>query len=260
MLDFTIDTYQRLMKSLLGKGFQFIPFKDYFEHPSSRFIILRHDVDERKMNSLRFATIQYQLGIKGTYYFRAVPQSYDEKIILKIASMGHEIGYHYETLSTCNGNINKAYTEFCVNLEKLRQLYPVKTICMHGSPKSSNDSKDLWTKYDYRKLGIIGEPYFDIDFSQVFYLTDTGRRWDGYNVSIRDKIPVYQDQWNKDGFVFHTTNDIITAANNNRLPSQLMITMHPQRWHDDPVPWIQELIFQRIKNTIKWYLIKIKNV
>ena len=36
---------------------------------------------------------------------------------------------------------------------------------------------------------------FDVDFSQLFYLTDTGRCWDGYKVSVRDKIPVYQDQW-----------------------------------------------------------------
>ncbi len=36
--------------------------------------------------------------------------------------------------------------------------------------------------------GIIGEPYFDVDFSRVFYLTDTGRRWDGDAVSVRDKV------------------------------------------------------------------------
>ena len=48
----------------------------------------------------------------------------------------------------------------------------------------------MWKKYDYRELGIIAEPYFDLDFSKVLYLTDTGRRWDGEGVSIRDKIPV----------------------------------------------------------------------
>jgi hypothetical protein len=35
--------------------------------------------------------------------------------------------------------------------------------------------------------GIIGEPYFDVDFSKMLYLTDTGRRWDGGIVSVRDK-------------------------------------------------------------------------
>ena len=52
------------------------------------------------------------LGIKGVYYFRAVPESWDESIIKEIASLGHEIGYHYENLTTCNGNIEKGIIRF----------------------------------------------------------------------------------------------------------------------------------------------------
>ncbi len=59
---------------------------------------------------------------------------------------------------------------------------------MHGSPLSKWDNRDLWKKYDYRDFGIIAEPYFDLDFDEVFYLTDTGRRWDGSSVSVRDKV------------------------------------------------------------------------
>ena len=64
---------------------------------------------------------------------------------------------------------SEAFRDFKENLEKLRKLYPVKTICMHGSPLSKWDNRDLWTKYDYRDFGIIGEPYFDVDFNEVFY-------------------------------------------------------------------------------------------
>jgi len=81
-----------------------------------------------------------------------------------------------------------AIRDFEWNLEKLRKFYPVKTICMHGSPLSKYDNRKLWEKYDYRDYGIIDEPYFDIDFNVVFYLTDTGRRWDGDSVSVRDKV------------------------------------------------------------------------
>jgi len=73
------------------------------------------------------------------------------------------------------------------NLSELRKLYPVKTICMHGSPLSKYDNKLLWKYYDYKKLGILAEPYFDIDFNQLFYLTDTGRCWDGHRFNVRDK-------------------------------------------------------------------------
>jgi hypothetical protein len=66
------------------------------------------------------------------------------------------------------------------------------------------NSKNIRKKYDYRKLSFPREPYFDIDFNKVFYLTDTGRRWDGWKTSIRDKVP-QQEAWAKHGLVFHST-------------------------------------------------------
>ena len=199
-----------------------------------RMVILRHDVDLLPQNSLAFAKIQHELGIKASYYFRIVPESYNEKIIAEIADLGHEIGYHYEDLTLTNGDIDKAYDSFCRNLEKLRKRYPVKTICMHGSPRSKWDSKDLWKHYNYRDYGIIGESYFDVNFDEVFYLTDTGRRWDGWKVSMRDKVP-QQEQWQEQGLVFHSTRDIIHAAKKGKLPHKIMFTFHPQRWTNSPV-------------------------
>ena len=62
----------------------------------SSLVILRHDVDRLPENSLRTARIEQEMGIRGSYYFRIVPESWDEKIIKEIAALGHEIGYHYE--------------------------------------------------------------------------------------------------------------------------------------------------------------------
>ena len=36
-----------------------------------------------------------------------------------------------------------AIDDFQLNLEKLRKLYPVKTVCMHGSPLSKISNLDL---------------------------------------------------------------------------------------------------------------------
>ncbi|MCX6266812.1 MAG: hypothetical protein NTW16_05570 [Bacteroidetes bacterium] len=44
-------------------------------------------------------------GIRGSYYFRVVPESYDETIIREIALLGHEIGYHYEDLTLAGGDV-----------------------------------------------------------------------------------------------------------------------------------------------------------
>jgi len=199
------------------------------------------------LNSLKFAQIQNELGIQGTYYFRAVPESWDDRIIAEIYRLGHEIGYHYENLTICKGDIEKAIEDFKNNLEKLRHIVPVTTICMHGSPKSKYDSKDLWKDYDYRGYGIIGEPYFDVDFNKVFYLTDTGRMWDGRKVSVRDKVKTSFKQ------SYHTTNQIIEAFNENQLSKQIMFNFHPQRWHSNPFLWTRELLLQNTKNIIKKY-------
>ncbi len=258
-MDFTLNTYRQLLQSLIKKGYTFLTFNEFLttQKKNTKIVVLRHDVDLLPQNSLKFAKIQAVLGIKGTYYFRAIPESWDKNIIKEIDALGHEIGYHYENMDTCNGDIDKAWDDFRCHLYKLRKLVEVKTICMHGSPRSKFDNKELWDKYDYRSLEIIGEPYYDINFDEVFYLTDTGRRWDGWKTSVRDKVS-QQKNWIKQGLVFHSTNDIIKALNNSQLHDKVMFTMHPQRWSEGGIPWIKELLLQTIKNQIKKVLISIK--
>lgn len=260
-MDFTLRTYRTLITTLIDSVYAFLTFSEFLSATSEKgkCLVLRHDVDRLPFNSLQTAKIESKYGVHSTYYFRAVPESWNENIIKEIASLDHEIGYHCESLITCGGDVDAAYGDFCKNLEKLRQIVPVKTICMHGSPRSKYDSRILWNKYSYNDLGIIGEPYFDTDFSQILYLTDTGRMWDGYNVSIRDKIPVYQDIWIKKGLSFHSTYDIISAINRKELPGKIMLTIHPQRWTDNLLKWIEELLLQNVKNIVKKALVKATN-
>jgi hypothetical protein len=272
---------------------------------SERLVILRHDVDLKPQNSLATAKIEHGLGIKGSYYFRMVPESFNVDIIKEIVSLGHEIGYHYETMDTagkclsktnrspiviaseertkqsfreeiladcleskessnepenkeCFANnarndemrIDAAYQQFCENLETLRKIADIKTVCMHGSPRSKFDNREIWTKYSYRDLGVIGEPYFDVDFNNFFYLTDTGRCWNGHRFSVRDKMP-QQQQWDREGLSFKATKDIIQAISNERLPQRIMITVHPQRWSSSVLEWAKELVLQNLKNVVK---------
>ena len=329
-----------------------------FVDSRSSIIVLRHDVDRLPQNSLKTAQIEHELGIHGSYYFRIVPESFDEKIIREIAALGHEIGYHYEDVDlaaraikgksikakgkseessksqdprsknqvqpgTVNyepGTVNytnstlhmpqmpvrgisehprnsdeiediencgtphstlyqTALQLFEKHLQQLREIVPIDTICMHGSPRSRYDNRSLWEYYDYRDYGIIGEPYFDIDFTQVLYLTDTGRRWDGKKVSIRDKEGAGKEKAARRGrkvrlrpgagtsadkrdaegakgflseqYNFRSTFDIIRAAEEGRLPERIMITVHPQRWSDEVGPWVKELVWQNMKNVVK---------
>lgn len=155
---------------------------------SQKAIILKHDVDRLPENAVKMASMENLAGTKSSYYFRTIPAVYNEKSILAVAALGHEIGYNYEDLSLCRGDIELAIKSFESNLMKFRNICPVKTICMHGSPLSKYDNKKIWEKYDDRDYGVITDPSFDIDYDEVFYITDTGRSWNNTNVSIRDKV------------------------------------------------------------------------
>lgn len=247
--DFTIAAYTKLLNALQKSGYAFITFEDWcVGKVSDRYVILRHDVDMKSGNSLITARVEAVKDIRATYYFRIVPQSNQPTIIRSIARMKHEIGYHYEDLSIFRGNKEQAIEHFSRQLAYFRLYYPVRTACMHGSPTSRYDNRDLWEIYNYRDFGIIGEPYFDIDFNKVFYLTDTGRCWDGEKYSVRDKV--------KSGFKqsYHITNDIIKAAKNGSLPECIMITTHPQRWTDNRLEWLLELVTQNVKNIVKRFI------
>ena len=111
-MDFTIKTYKNLLEAVIAQGYSFQTFSGFLRSPEKKVIILRHDVDARKENSLRFAELEHAKGIQGSYYFRIVPKSFDEKIIKKISELGHEVGYHYETMDTVNEELRIRNEEF----------------------------------------------------------------------------------------------------------------------------------------------------
>lgn len=267
MKDFTLNgAYKRLIIALKQAGYSFQTFMEYIQNPAERVIILRHDVDKLPGNALDMAGLEQGLHVCSSYYFRIVKQSFARDIMQEIAGLGHEIGYHYEDLVLAQGDIKKAIKLFEKHLGIFREIYPVKTICMHGSPLSKYDNRALWQEFSYRDFGIIGEPYLDIDFNQVLYLTDSGRMWDAQDIVVRDKI----DKLNKNflgvlgsaaraaaeappAVRFHSTSKIIAAAERGSLPDKIMINCHPQRWSDKFFPWVRELVMQNMKNLVKKY-------
>jgi len=248
--DFTQKLLPVLYTTLKEQGYQFITFSEFLAGGGSdKFVILRHDVEKHYDRALKIARIQHDMGIKGTYFFRMSPH-YNEEIIKKITDLGHEAGYHYDDLSKCSGDYQKAIRRFESNLEKLRRITKIKTIAMDGSPLSKYDNRMLWDKYDYSDYGITGEPYFDVDYQKVYYLTDTGRRWDGQHVSVRDKV-----NGNKEIPARHT-KDLIRLAASGQLPGKLLITFHPQRWSDNMPAWLTEWVWQNLKNQVKRIIVK----
>ena len=310
-MDFTLNLFRSFLTTLRESGYCFKTVREYSgirqtEH--SALIVLRHDVDKKPVNSLETARIEKGLGIMGTYYFRIHADSYNEYIIREISSMGHEIGYHYEDIQLARQKTKDkrqktpdcpdvksesplrfdktarlqekekelatvAIESFSENLAKLREIAPIDTICMHGSPLSHIDTRILWKYYDYNNFGISAEPYFDFSLDDMLYLSDTGRKWNGSAVSIRDRSYIrdegYYSDWVRQPLTgsamaiteqgealrkrlsFRNTDDIMHAAKSQELPERMFITFHPQRWSKSFPEWMTELLTQNIKNPVK---------
>jgi hypothetical protein len=280
--DFTFQKFIEILDCFQDNGYSFQSLEDYLKAPDEKVVILRHDVDRSPLNSLNTARLENSKGIRGTYYFRSVKESNNPEVIREIAKLGHEIGYHYEDVSLeaqrqktkgkrqksiakgtgqraqgkeeNSNNYERCLAELAIksfkkNLSKIREIAPVRTICMHGSPMSRWDSRILWKYYDYRDFGIIGEPYFDVDFNKVLYLTDTGRKWNGDKSSVRDKV--FQEKFEDLKVRLKSSDNILAAVSAKEFPPHLMITVHPQRWSDDLFIWTCEYVTQTLKNTIK---------
>lgn len=256
-MDFTLKIYRSLLESVKAEHYSFFTFEDYCKKNAlGKYVIVRHDVDLKAINSLRTAQIEAELGIRASYYFRVVPQSNQPDIIKAIAKLGHEIGYHYEDLSLFKGDAEKAISHFEKQLTHFRQFYPIQTICMHGSPTSKYDNRSIWKKYNYKDYDIIGEPYFDfLNKKDVLYLTDTGRCWDGEKFNVRDRR-INTENINRP--TIHSTMDFIHWIENSENQYPIMITTHPQRWTDKTLQWLKELFLQNTKNQIKKIIINHK--
>jgi hypothetical protein len=249
--------YSQLLQALINVRYEFQTFEEFMQQPLKRVVILRHDVDSWPINARQMAEIEHQHKVKASYYFRKSVLSFNEKLLQQIIGLGHEIGYHYEDLAACNGDRSAAMKRFERNLQFYRNYYPVKTIAMHGRPLSKWDSKDLWNEFSYRDYGLIGEPYLDLDFNKVMYLTDTGNCWDGDKFNVRDNVI------SPFKFEIHSTYDLIDHIKRGVLPDRMMLNIHPARWNDNYMKWwiryyvltlpklkVKQLIKQRRNRTI----------
>ncbi len=230
MKDFTFDIFTLLLRKLKSAGYSFQTVKDYIYQPEKRVVLLRHDIDIWAGFSRTFSRLEQSLGVRGTYYYRTIKYCFDPSVMRQVALAGHEIGYHYEDLTSAGGDIDLALASFNINLKKFRQIYPVETVCMHGRSGSPHDNRDIWKHANLEDYDLIAEPYISLDFNRVLYLSDTSQSWNGSGIAVRDKVK------SNIGMDFKTTWDIIHKL--DALPDQIMFTIHPEHWALTYMGWL----------------------
>ncbi len=254
MKDFTLVAYKQYLEAIKFLYPTILRFDEYFltDIKPSAFCLIRHDVDRKPKNALRMAKLESDMEIKATYYFRAKSHVFKSEIIKEIALLGHEVGYHYESLSDANGNMKQALHDFENNLNKLREVVSVKTISMHGSPLKPHDNRDLWRNEENHQLlitkyNLLGEVYLDIDYSDVAYITDTGRNWSSTKSNRRDKVnsAIKAD--------FDNGLDLLAYLKNSPHP-KMIFQIHPERWTDNQIAYFLQWCQDGIINLAKKFV------
>lgn len=196
--------------------------------------ILRHDVDRLPARAVAMARLEADRGVRSSYYFRCSRRGeFPETSVRRIAALGHEIGYHYETLSACNGDVAAACAAFEQNLGRLRALAPVRSVVQHGAPLSPHDNQALMAFVDLRSLGVI-DAATALSAGHPAYFTDTGGRWNASgDENRRDRVAnaatVRVDPADSQAFL-----DFLRAH-----PGSVYLSAHPERWPSGPLGRLQ---------------------
>jgi len=247
MRDFTLGSYERLIELLLDKDIPVFGVANWIREGRSDGVLLRHDVDRKPHRALSMAKLEASNGIKSTYYFRVVGSSWNPMIIKEVASMGHEIGYHYEDLALVGGNREKALVSFEMNLNRIREITSVATIAMHGSPLSRYNNLELWINEEFQRFGVMGDAILSVDYGKLTYLTDTGRRWDNSTANLRDYPSTRSSSASA---CIRTTVDLINWINESSSV-KLAISVHPERWTVSAVDYWSQLLTDLSANFAK---------
>jgi hypothetical protein len=244
MRDFSLAAYRALMEAIKKEGIPVFGVKQWLVQKPAFGIVMRHDVDRKPRNAATMAELEAEFGVRSTYYFRITPNSFNEPIIRRIASLGHEIGYHYEDLSLAGGDKEKAIALFAKHLLKLRAIAPIETIAFHGRPLSPHDNVRLWDHYRLEDYGLLAEAFLSIDYSGVYYFTDTGRTWSSQGANLRDhaKNALTAD--------VSTTEDLIGFVR-SRKNGRVAIVAHPERWDDAMPSWFVQSLKDYAINGVK---------
>lgn len=233
--DFTLKKYEMLCEAIINSKYKVATFRDFFEQKDEddNFIIMRHDIDENIRFALDVAKVEYDYGIRASYYFRTRKKVYVPEIIDKIASYNHEICYHYETIDKAKGDMELAIKLFSEELSMFRKEYDVKTVCMHGNPLSKYDNKEIWETCKLSDFDLLGEPYLSLDYNKVAYFSDSGRTWDADKNKIKDKV----NATNSNVMHVKNTDGLIEVIKNGDFENVCVLT-HPERWSKNPEDYL----------------------
>lgn len=179
---FTLEHYTHCIQASLEKNYIFHKMSNIDNIINEdKTIILRHDIDTQLDIAVKMAEIESNLHVSSTFFVRLHSHSYnplcikDARKIQKIASLGHEIGLHYEP--DYYSLISKSFNDFIKSEMFFLSAIcgnDIKCIAPHEPTRTGIKNIDNNLAKD---LGIITQAYDDVLLSKFKYLSDSNCNW-----------------------------------------------------------------------------------
>ncbi len=229
LFDFTLPAFDQFCQSAARHPvFTLADYLSLAESPSAPYVILRFDVDYREPFAIPMARIAARHHLRGSFYFRHRNGTFDFETIKAVAALDHEVGYHFETMDTCRGDVVAAEQLFLEHLDQLRSAgLTIRTAAAHGAKPTAPTYRanfDLFTQSPglFDRANLLGETTLSLDFGLMGYVSDAGWRWHRY-------------QNYRHGMRGQPTNLKQVIRELGQVNEALCVTFHSQQWYPDPV-------------------------
>ncbi len=226
MNNFNLGGFEKIIKTLKQAGYKFLKFSELnpseFEE-SEPFVLMRHDIDFSILNAIKIANIEFNEGVRSTFFLKLRSPLYnllgqlESQTIERIFGYGHEIALHFD-LNGINENLISR-VEKDVNI--FSNLFPFvnrNLVSFHLPAKHIDLLQEL------NLPGSMRHTYEKDFFSKIAYFSDSKCEW-------RFGHPLNSDEFHR------------------RLPLHILI--HPLWWTEDGKDKVN-----KIKNFLKGHMAK----
>jgi len=99
---FSWQHYREILEAGKNSGYKFLLFNEINGNTAEKYCLLRHDIDFAPEKAIEFGRIEYELGIRSTYFYQIGAWTYNtqeracSEAIQALNSMGHQIALHFD--------------------------------------------------------------------------------------------------------------------------------------------------------------------
>lgn len=245
---FTFDKYKEFLRTVSDTArFRVLPLNEFqHAHDSTRVLIgLRHDIDADLLHAFEFSEIEYETGIRSTYFILhtasyyledSILTAHNENILLLLKIMQDdrclEIGWHNDLVT-----LNVVYGVNAVNYLKGELLW-LRANGIHITGTASHGSVYC------RELGYLNYYFFEESALNVSYpnnivihaedrdmmipkarLTDFDLQYEAYSLDFNK---YYSDSDFTAGERWHPGMEDWSKL---KPGDRVQVLIHPQHWH-----------------------------